>query len=105
MIPEDLSQLGLASIVVLLLLREVFGFLKTHKANGNSHLAYDTSKTMSRLDNEISTLVAEIRKMGHAINNLNTLLTLQTHELKESRQEAKQIKEQLEKLREEVRTK
>lgn len=91
--------------MVLLLLREVFGFLKTHKTNGNSHLAYDTSKTMSRLDNEISTLVAEIRKMGHAINNLNTLLTLQNHELKESRQEAKQIKEQLEKLREEVRTK
>jgi peptidoglycan hydrolase CwlO-like protein len=103
---EDVSQLGLAAVVALLLLRETFGFLKTQKTNGTTtpnSWAYDTNKTMSRLENEIRTLVAEIRKMNQALNNLSNLLTLQTHELKESRNETKDVQKQVRKLREEMR--
>jgi len=48
-------------------------------------------------------LETEIRKMSHAINNLNQLLTMQTHLLKESRAENRELLAEVRKLREETR--
>jgi len=92
---EDPSQIGLAAVVALLLLRETFSFLKSQKTNGTT-TTYETSKTIGMLE-------TEIRKMSHAINNLNQLLTMQTHLLKESRAENRETLVEVRKLREETR--
>jgi len=92
---EDASQIGLAAVVALLLLRETFSFLKSQKTNGTT-TTYETNKTIGMLE-------TEIRKMSHAINNLNQLLTMQTHLLKESRAENRETLVEVRKLREETR--
>lgn len=87
---------GLGAIALtILILREVFAFVSKSK-NGNGHVAMDTNKTMARLE-------TEIRKVSHAINNLNQVLTLMHHELKENRKESEEILNEVRRLREEIR--
>lgn len=87
---------GLGGIALtILILREVFSFIKSTKAP-NGSAAYETNKTIGMLE-------TEIRKMSHAINNLNQLLTMQTHLLKESRAENRELLAEVRKLREETR--
>jgi len=87
---------GLGGIALtVLILREVFSFVKSTKVP-NGSAAYETSKTIGMLE-------TEIRKMSHAINNLNQLLTMQTHLLKESRAENRELLAEVRKLREETR--
>jgi TolA-binding protein len=88
---------GLGAIALtVLILREVFSFVKSTKTPNGSAATYETSKTIGMLE-------TEIRKMSHAINNLNQLLTMQTHLLKESRAENRDTLAEVRKLREEIR--
>jgi TolA-binding protein len=87
---------GLGGIALtILILREVFSFIKSTKGP-NGSVAYETNKTIGMLE-------TEIRKMSHAITNLNQLLTMQTHLLKESRAENQALLAEVRKLREETR--
>tara|TARA_A100001201_G_scaffold19689_2_gene22084 strand:+ start:4379 stop:4669 length:291 start_codon:yes stop_codon:yes gene_type:complete len=87
---------GLGAIALtILILREVFAFVGKSK-NGNGHVALDTNKTITRLE-------VEIRKVSHAINNLNQVLNLMHHELKENRKDSEETLKEVRRLREEIR--
>jgi len=92
---EDLQNIGVAAIVALLIIREVFNFLKSKNGNGNGngttkHLAFESSKVMGALD-------TELRKLNHGVSNLSQLITILTHHVKESRSDIKELKEEVKK--------
>jgi len=86
---DTLSEIGVPAIVALLLLREVFSFLKEKNGNGHTkHYVYESSKVMGSLE-------VEMRRLSHSINNLGQIINNLHHEIKETRADVKEIKEEL----------
>ena len=84
-ITEDWGQLSLAGLLLLLVLREVFTYLKTAK-NGSPQW-------------QIARLETEISKLSVACTNLNIVLVNLTNEVKATRQEVKEARKDLEEMK------
>jgi len=88
-------ETGLASTaLVLLILREVFGFLKDRKQpNGNGHKLHEVEK-FTELEKELEHLNENLRKLTHTINNqtqtMNAVLFKIQHDVSETRQQIKE---------------
>lgn len=113
---ELLTQIGVGGILVVLVLREVFGFLKPllekrrtngngnggHKANG--HMSAETvaqvhelHRIMSKTDTDGTPLVyfprslaAAVQELAHATSEQNTLLERLNDNVSEARREIRQ---------------
>jgi peptidoglycan hydrolase CwlO-like protein len=87
-------ETGLASTALaLLILREVFGFLKDRKINGNGHKLHEVEK-FTELEKELEHLNENLRKLTHTINNqtqtMNAVLFKIQHDVSETRQQIKE---------------
>ena len=88
-------ETGLASTALaLLILREVFGFLKDRKnGNGNGHKWQEVEK-FTELEKELEHLNENLRKLTHTINNqtqtMNAVLFKIQHDVQETRQQIKE---------------
>ena len=89
---DDLSQVGVAAIVTILLLRETFSLLKT-KTNGNG----DTKQYVFESSKMMGSLEVELRRLSHAINNLSQLTSTLHHEVKETRATVKEVRDEMKK--------
>jgi len=88
------GELSLAGILLLLVLREVFSFLKTTK-NGNG----STSAWAIESAKSFGSMTTEIRKLNHAISNLSQILQLLSHEVKATRAQVKEARRDIEELK------
>lgn len=84
---------GLASTALaLLIIREVFSFIKERKVNGNG-VGYTEAKKWSEVERSLTSLTENIRKLSHTINNqtqtMNAVLYKIQHDVQETRQQIK----------------
>ena len=79
------GELSLAGILLLLVLREVFSFLKASK-NGNGVTQW-------------MTMAEEIRKLNQNIANLSQILQALSHEVKATRAQVKEARRDIEELK------
>jgi len=84
---------GLASTALaLLIIREVFSFIKERKGNGNG-LRYAELKQWREVEKSLTSLTENIRKLSHTINNqtqtMNAVLYKIQHDVQETRQQIK----------------
>jgi len=84
---------GLASTALaLLIIREVFSFIKERKVNGNG-LKYSEIKQWQEVEKSLTGLTENIRKLSHTINNqtqtMNAVLYKIQHDVQETRQQIK----------------
>jgi len=86
---------GLASTALaLLILREVFSFVREKKTNGNGN-GYKLAeiKQWQEVERNLTSLTENIRKLSHTINNqtqtMNAVLYKIQHDVQETRQQIK----------------
>ena len=86
-------ETGLASTALaLLILREVFAFMKDRKVNGNG-LKYTEIQKWHEVEKSLPSLTETIRKLTHAISTqtqtLNAVLYKIQHDVEETRRQIK----------------
>jgi archaellum component FlaC len=89
---DTLTQLGVGALVAILIIREVFSFLKTK--NGNSPKIEVTAECIRTIDR----VEEQIGKVKHSLNNNLTVINGSYHQMKELRTEIKELKLMVEKL-------
>jgi len=88
-------ETGLASTALaLLILREVFSFLKERKINGTNGLKIrEEMKQWAEVEKSLTSLTENIRKLSHTINNqtqtMNGVLFKIKYDVQETRQQIK----------------
>ena len=88
------GELGVAGILIVIVLREVFTFLKTKNGNGHS-TATAWALESSR---EFGSMTTEMRKLNHSISQLSQILTGLAHETKATRAQVKEVRNDLGKV-------
>lgn len=86
------EQIGIAGILIVIILREVFNFLRSR--NGNGH-ATAWALEYSR---EFGSMTTEMRKLNHSIAQLSQTLNCLSHEAKATRAQVKEVRKDIEEL-------
>ncbi len=83
---DTLTQLGVGALVAILIIREVFAFLKTRNGNGHKpDINSECIRTISRIEDQVS-------KIKHGLNNNLTVINGIFHQINELRSEVKELK-------------
>jgi gas vesicle protein len=85
-------ETGLASTALaLLILREVFSFMKERKSNGANGLKIrEEMKQWTEVEKSLTSLTENIRKLSHTINNQTQTMTAVLFKIKYDVQETRQ---------------
>ena len=90
--PEYASELGVAAIVVILLLREILPHFTKKNGNGNGQISeaskYIEYKTLASIEDAM-------RKTNHALANHTQVTTLLVERVSELRSELKEISNEI----------
>jgi len=87
------GELSLAGILMVLVLREVFSFLKT-RPNGSGHAdswALETAKS-------VGSMTTEVRKLNHAIANLSQVLQSLSGDVKATKSHVKEVRKDIDEM-------
>ncbi|MEO2122088.1 MAG: hypothetical protein ABGY10_01975 [bacterium] len=88
------GELGIAGILIVIVLREVFNFLRSRNGNGHS-TATAWALESSR---EFGSMTTEMRKLNHSIAQLSQTLNCLSHEAKATRAQVKEVRKDIEEL-------
>lgn len=88
------GELSLAGILLLLVLREVFSFLKASRNGNGSPTAWAIESAKS-----FGIMTAEIRKLNQSLADLSTILQTLSHEVKATRAQVKEARKDIEELK------
>jgi len=90
-----ITQLGLGAVIALIIIREVFSFLKSRNSNSHKPMEMECIRSIARIENQVDKIK---QGLTTARENNFTVVNDISHQMKELRSEIKEVRSMLRRL-------